>query len=86
MVSAPGCLTPLGKENNIKELKRERKKSLSGNQANRKWISGEQGTGREIKYQNEKRKNTMEKSKMDSCLRNQVGASFAGMTEEIIED
>jgi hypothetical protein len=27
----------------MREVKRERKKSLSGNQANRKWISGEQG-------------------------------------------
>jgi len=31
-------------------------------------------------------KNRREKSKMDSCPPHQVGASFAGMTEEIIED
>jgi hypothetical protein len=44
-------IKPLGTENNTKEGDRERKKSLSGNQANRKWISGEQGAGREIKNQ-----------------------------------
>ena len=36
-------IKPLVTENNIKERKRERKKSSSGNQVNRKWISGEQG-------------------------------------------
>jgi len=39
----------------------QREKSLSGNQVNRKWISGEQGAGREIKNQSAKCKNTNQK-------------------------
>ncbi|MCK4830497.1 hypothetical protein KA005_83035, partial [bacterium] len=39
----------------------QREKSLSGNRVNRKWTSGEQGAGREIKNQSVKCKNTNQK-------------------------